>query len=51
MAPHKLRSLYEEADGFGVLLTMAHEWQPKETWRRAITLLAHEVMPKLADLC
>ena len=46
----KLRGLYEDVGGFGVLLAMAHEWQPKEKWRHAMTLLAHEVMPKLADL-
>jgi hypothetical protein len=36
--------------GFGVLLAMAYTWQPKEKWVHAMTLLAHEVMPQLADL-
>jgi alkanesulfonate monooxygenase SsuD/methylene tetrahydromethanopterin reductase-like flavin-dependent oxidoreductase (luciferase family) len=47
---HKLRHLYQEVGGFGVLLAMAHEWQPKEAWERSLALLAKEVMPKLADL-
>jgi alkanesulfonate monooxygenase SsuD/methylene tetrahydromethanopterin reductase-like flavin-dependent oxidoreductase (luciferase family) len=47
---HKLRHLYQEVGGFGVLLAMAHEWQPKEAWERSMALLAKEVMPKLADL-
>jgi hypothetical protein len=29
---------------------MAHEWQPKDKWVHAMTLLAQEVMPQLADL-
>jgi alkanesulfonate monooxygenase SsuD/methylene tetrahydromethanopterin reductase-like flavin-dependent oxidoreductase (luciferase family) len=47
---HRLRQLYQEVGGFGVLLAMAHEWQPREKWVRSMTLLAHEVMPRLADL-
>jgi alkanesulfonate monooxygenase SsuD/methylene tetrahydromethanopterin reductase-like flavin-dependent oxidoreductase (luciferase family) len=46
----KLRHLYHEVGGFGVLLAMAHEWQPKDKWVHAMTLLAQEVMPQLADL-
>jgi alkanesulfonate monooxygenase SsuD/methylene tetrahydromethanopterin reductase-like flavin-dependent oxidoreductase (luciferase family) len=46
----KIRQLYAEVGGFGVLLAMAHEWQPKEQWVRSMTLLAKEVMPKLQDL-
>ncbi len=47
---HKIRHLYTEVGGFGVLLAMAHEWHPKEQWIRSMTLLAQEVMPKLQDL-
>ena len=47
---HKLRQLYQDVGGFGVLLAMAHEWQPKEQWVHSMTLLAQEVMPQLADL-
>lgn len=46
----KLRQLHQDVGGFGVLLAMAHEWQPHERWSRSMTLLAHEVLPKLADL-
>ena len=46
----KLRSLHEEVGGFGVLLAMGHEWSPVDKWKRSMTLLAKEVMPRLADL-
>ena len=46
----KLRRLYNDVGGFGVLLAMGHEWQPRERWLNSMTLLAKEVMPKLADL-
>jgi alkanesulfonate monooxygenase SsuD/methylene tetrahydromethanopterin reductase-like flavin-dependent oxidoreductase (luciferase family) len=46
----KIRSIYEKVGGFGVLLTMAHEWEPRAEWERSNRLLAEEVMPLLADL-
>ena len=46
----KLREIHETVGGFGVLLAMGHEWQPKEKWERSMTLLAQEVLPQLADL-
>ncbi|MAG36942.1 MAG: hypothetical protein CL878_11965 [Dehalococcoidia bacterium] len=46
----QLRQLYQDVGGFGVLLAMGHEWEPREAWVNSMTLLAHEVMPKLADL-
>ncbi len=46
----KIRELYEYLGGFGVLLVMGHEWQPREKWVRSMTLLAKEVMPRLKDL-
>ena len=46
----KLRSLYRDVGGFGVLLVMGHEWEPRDKWVRSMTLLAEEVMPKVADL-
>ncbi len=46
----QIRGLYDEVGGFGVLLAMGHEWQPKDKWVNSMTLLAEEVMPKLADL-
>ena len=46
----KLRALHEAVGGFGVLLTLAHEWRPREAWERSMQLLAEEVMPRLSDL-
>ena len=45
----QLRQLYEDVGGFGVLLAMGHEWDPKEKWLNSMTMLIDEVMPKLAD--
>ncbi len=30
----QLRQLYQDVGGFGVLLAMGHEWQPKDPWLR-----------------
>jgi alkanesulfonate monooxygenase SsuD/methylene tetrahydromethanopterin reductase-like flavin-dependent oxidoreductase (luciferase family) len=46
----KLRRLHRDVGGFGVLLAMGHEWQPRERWVNSMTLLAKEVIPRLADL-
>ena len=42
--------LYEDVGGFGVLLAMGHEWEPKEQWVHSMELLKYEVMPQLTDL-
>ena len=47
---NKIRQIYQDVGGFGVLLAMGHEWDPKDQWVKSMTLLANEVMPKLADL-
>ena len=49
-ALEQIRELYDDVGGFGVLLAMGHEWQPKEHWINSMTLLADEVMPKLAHI-
>ena len=46
----KLEELYHTVGGFGVLLTMGHEWVPEESWRRSVSLLSQEVLPRLAHL-
>jgi alkanesulfonate monooxygenase SsuD/methylene tetrahydromethanopterin reductase-like flavin-dependent oxidoreductase (luciferase family) len=46
----KLRHLYEEVGGFGGVLGLAAEWDNFAIWDRSMTLLATEVMPKIADL-
>ena len=44
----KLIKLYEDVGGFGVLLIMAHEWDPLDKWQRSATLLKEDVVPQLA---
>ncbi|MCH8062302.1 MAG: LLM class flavin-dependent oxidoreductase [Chloroflexi bacterium] len=46
----KLRRLYDEVGGFGVLLAMGHEWRPRDKWVNSMTVLAKEVMPRMAEL-
>ena len=43
----RLNDLYDTVGGFGVLLTMGHEWYPRDQWERSITLLKEEVLPKV----
>ena len=42
----KLLRLYHDVGGFGVLLVMGHEWDPKPDWHHSMTLLKHEVLPR-----
>ena len=44
----KLEALYEDVGGFGVLLAMGHEWQPREKWVSSMTMLARDVAPRLS---
>ncbi len=46
----KLRALYQDVGGFGYLLAIAHDWPDPAVWDRSMTLLAEQVMPRLADL-
>ena len=46
----KLRHLYGEVGGFGGVLALAQDWPDFSVWDRSMTLLATEVMPKLAAL-
>ncbi|MDA1188850.1 MAG: LLM class flavin-dependent oxidoreductase [Chloroflexi bacterium] len=46
----QIRDLYEYVGGFGVLVTVGHEWKPADKWRHSHELLVNEVMPQLADL-
>jgi alkanesulfonate monooxygenase SsuD/methylene tetrahydromethanopterin reductase-like flavin-dependent oxidoreductase (luciferase family) len=46
----QIRGLYEEVGGFGAVLALAADWGDEKIWDRSMTLLAREVMPKLADL-
>ena len=44
----KIAALDEAVGGFGMMLAIAHEWQPREGWERSMTLLSREVLPLLA---
>jgi alkanesulfonate monooxygenase SsuD/methylene tetrahydromethanopterin reductase-like flavin-dependent oxidoreductase (luciferase family) len=46
----KLSDMHEEVGGFGVLLAMGHEWQPRERWLNSMTVLSEEVVPKVSGL-
>jgi alkanesulfonate monooxygenase SsuD/methylene tetrahydromethanopterin reductase-like flavin-dependent oxidoreductase (luciferase family) len=46
----KLRQLYADVGGFGVLLAIAHDYPDPAVWDRSTTLLAERVMPMLEDL-
>jgi alkanesulfonate monooxygenase SsuD/methylene tetrahydromethanopterin reductase-like flavin-dependent oxidoreductase (luciferase family) len=43
----KVRALREEVGGFGTLLVIAHEWQPRAAWERSVTLIKEQVLPRL----
>jgi alkanesulfonate monooxygenase SsuD/methylene tetrahydromethanopterin reductase-like flavin-dependent oxidoreductase (luciferase family) len=43
----KLRQLQADTGGFGTLLLMGHEWQPRERWLRSMRLFVEQVMPRL----
>lgn len=46
----RIHELYDTVGGFGVLLTMGHEWQPRDQWERSITMLENDVLPRLESL-
>ena len=46
----KIRKLYSQVGGFGVLLAMGHEWIPEDKWKKSMTLLAEKILPNLSDL-
>jgi alkanesulfonate monooxygenase SsuD/methylene tetrahydromethanopterin reductase-like flavin-dependent oxidoreductase (luciferase family) len=43
----KIRALRDEVGGFGTLLVIGHEWEPREAWKRSMRLLAEDVLPRL----
>ena len=43
----KLQQLDQDVGGFGVLMAMGHEWDPKEHWLHSMRLLKEEVLPRL----
>jgi len=46
----KIRDMYERVGGFGTLLAMGHEWQPRAKWLKSMTMLKEDVLPQLSDL-
>jgi alkanesulfonate monooxygenase SsuD/methylene tetrahydromethanopterin reductase-like flavin-dependent oxidoreductase (luciferase family) len=44
----KIRRLAADVGGFGTLLVIAHEGRPPAAWKRSMTLLSREVLPRLA---
>jgi alkanesulfonate monooxygenase SsuD/methylene tetrahydromethanopterin reductase-like flavin-dependent oxidoreductase (luciferase family) len=45
----RLRALHDAVGGFGTVLLICHDWQPRERWLQSVELLAKEVMPRLQD--
>ena len=45
----KLAALARETGGFGTLLVIGHEWEPREPWVRSMTLLREQVLPHLPE--
>lgn len=43
----QIEQLHNSVGGFGVLLVMGHEWDPKDKWVRSMELLSKEVLPRL----
>jgi len=43
----KLAALADDVGGFGTLLVIAHEWQPRAAWEHSMELLQHDVLPRL----
>jgi alkanesulfonate monooxygenase SsuD/methylene tetrahydromethanopterin reductase-like flavin-dependent oxidoreductase (luciferase family) len=44
----KLQRLHDDVGGFGTLLVIAHEWQPRGVWEHSMTLLKEQVVPRVA---
>jgi alkanesulfonate monooxygenase SsuD/methylene tetrahydromethanopterin reductase-like flavin-dependent oxidoreductase (luciferase family) len=43
----KLIALDGDVGGFGSLLVIAQDWEDQEVWRRSMTLLAQDVLPRV----
>ena len=47
----QLVALREEVGHFGTLVSVAHDWDDPERWKRSMRLLADEVMPRFRQHC
>jgi alkanesulfonate monooxygenase SsuD/methylene tetrahydromethanopterin reductase-like flavin-dependent oxidoreductase (luciferase family) len=45
----KLVALDGDVGGFGTLLVIAQDWKDEEVWRRSMTMLAQDVLPRVRD--
>jgi alkanesulfonate monooxygenase SsuD/methylene tetrahydromethanopterin reductase-like flavin-dependent oxidoreductase (luciferase family) len=43
----KLTALDRDVGGFGTLLVIAQDWEDEAVWRRSMTLLAEDVLPRV----
>jgi alkanesulfonate monooxygenase SsuD/methylene tetrahydromethanopterin reductase-like flavin-dependent oxidoreductase (luciferase family) len=46
----KIRAVYDKVGGFGHLLMLVYDFEPRQKLLTSLELLAKEVMPRLADL-
>ena len=47
----KIEKIYREVGGFGTLLVFGFDYKHKpEAWHHSLSLLKHEVMPRLTHL-
>ncbi|MBI3328016.1 MAG: LLM class flavin-dependent oxidoreductase [Nitrospinae bacterium] len=46
----QLREVYEKVGGFGYVLMLVYDWEPRQKMLTSMELFAKEVMPKLTDL-
>jgi len=47
----QLVALRDEVGDFGTLVSVAHDWDQPERWKRSMQLLAEEVMPRFRQHC
>ena len=47
----QLVAFRDELGDFGTLVSVAHDWDEPERWKRSMRLLAQEVMPKFRQHC
>jgi alkanesulfonate monooxygenase SsuD/methylene tetrahydromethanopterin reductase-like flavin-dependent oxidoreductase (luciferase family) len=45
----KLQRVTDATGGFGTLLLMGHEWQPRQQWEHSMRLFVDEVLPRLGE--
>ena len=46
----KIRKLYSDVGGFGYLITIGHEWNPKGFWKNSHEVLSKQIIPNLSTI-